>query len=252
MREANYLNLSEAEKSRKIYRIIAVERLYQLFERRENVLVRPSRWEDPFENFVLNSHARLPDGTLVRFGFNNDFYGQCWTLQTASDAMWRIYSPEANGVRIRTSVRKLARSLSSGLGEWAQVQAFIGKVRYLRDAELLDFANSVFAHGLDPVPLANTLLVKRKAFVHEREVRLLYFEKENSGTNELFPHSIDPHALIEQIMIDPRLPVDQVDNLKKEIRSKTSFKGPIERSLLYAPPTGMIFPIGSRSGISSA
>lgn len=243
MHEGNYLNLNEAGKLRHIYRIIPVKRLYQFFERRKNVLVRPSRWEDPFENFVLNSQARLPDGTLVRFGFNNDFYGQCWTLQTASDAMWRIYSPDADGVRIRTSVRKLARSLSGGLGEWAHVQAFIGKVRYLRDAELLDFANSVFAHGLDPVPLANTLLVKRRAFVHEREVRLLYLEKSDSGES-LFSYDVDPHELVEQIMIDPRLPLDKVADLKEEIERKTGFAGPIVRSLLYAPPEGMIFPIG--------
>jgi len=244
MQEGNYLNLGEAEKNLRIYRIISVERLYQLFERQQNVLVRPSKWEDPFENFVLNSQARLPDGTLVRFGFNNDFYGQCWTLQTASDAMWRIYSPGADSVRIRTSVRKLAESLSGGLGEWAHVQAFIGRVRYLRDKELLDFASNVFARGLDPVALANTLLVKRKAFVHEREVRLLYFEKENSGTSDLFPYTIKPHALIEQIMIDPRLPEDKVADLKQEIRKKTDFTGPIVRSLLYAPPEGMVFPIG--------
>lgn len=245
MQMGNYLNLDEAQKNLRVYRIISVKRLYELFSLRQNVLVRPSKWEDPFENFVLNARARMPDGTLVRFGFNNDFYGQCWTLQTASDAMWRIYSPEANGVRIRTTVSKLLQSLCAGLGDWAHVQAFIGKVQYLRDKELVDFANRVFAHGLDPRPLASTLLVKRKAFVHEREVRLLYFEKESGGTSDLFPYKIDPHSLIEQMMIDPRLPKDKAAELKREIKKKTGFKGPVERSLLYAPPEGMVFPIGA-------
>jgi hypothetical protein len=158
--------------------------------------------------------------------------------------MWRVYSPDAASVRIRTTVWKLAESLSGGLGEWAHVQSFIGKVRYLRDKELLDFANNVFARGLDPVPLASTLLVKRKAFVHEREVRLLYLEKDDSGTSDLFPYSVDPHALIEQVMIDPRLRRDKVAELKREIKKRTGFAGPIERSLLYAPPEGMVFPIG--------
>jgi hypothetical protein len=244
MYNGNYLNLDEREKDRRVYRILSIERLYQMFGRCENVLVRPSRWDDPFENFVLNSQARLPDGTMVRFGFNNDFYGQCWTLHTASDAMWRIYSRDSEGVRIRTSVRKLADSLSAGPGDWAHVQAFIGRVRYLRNNELLHFANTVFSLGLDAAALASTLLVKRKAFVHEREIRLLYFEKKDSGARDLFPYTINPHGMIEQIMIDPRLPKQRAAALKREIRKKTGFAGPIVRSLLYAPPEEMTFPIG--------
>lgn len=243
--QANYLNLTDNDKDRYVYRIISITRLYELFTKRENVLVRPAKWEDPFENFILNSKARLADGTLVRFGFNNDFYGQCWTLTATSDAMWRIYSPGSDSVRVRTTIRALAGSLSSGLGERAHVQAFVGRVRYLSDKKLLDFANNVFSNGLSPVALAKTLLVKRRAFVHEKEVRLLYFEKSNSSSEDLFRYSIDPHALIDQIMIDPRLPKDKIANLKQEIRDKTGFAGAIKHSMLYAPPDGMIFPIGA-------
>ena len=245
LNEENYLNLNETDKNRYVYRIISTARLYELFAKRENVLVRPSMWDDPFENFILNSRAKLSDGTVVQFGFNNSYYGQCWTLNQTSDAMWRIYSPNSDGVRIRTTIRKLASSLSGGLSQWATIQAFIGKVRYLRDKELIQFANHVFTSGLNSAALAKTLLVKRKAFRHEREVRLLYSENENNPANDLFRYSVDPHSFIDQIMIDPRLPSTEVSNLKKEIKSKTGFTGKILRSRLYAPPTGMIFPIGS-------
>ncbi len=161
----NILNMS-SDKELFVYQIISVNRLYELFTARENVLVRPSRWDDPFENFILKSRARLRDGTIVGFGFNNDFYGQCWTLKQASDAMWRIYSPKTDGVRIRTTVNKLLRSLSRELGEWAQVQCFVGKVRYLSDQQLKEFGNHVFADGLNPTSIAETLLVKRRAFDH--------------------------------------------------------------------------------------
>jgi len=229
-----------------VYRIISVDRLYELFTTRENVLVPPSRWDDPFENFILKSRARLRDGTIVEFGFNNDFYGQCWTLKQASDAMWRIYSPRSDGVRIRTTVRNLLNSLSHELGEWAHVQAFIGKVRYLSDRQLRKFGNSVFEDGLNPISIAETLLVKRRAFDHEKEVRLLYFEKTSSDgrMHDLYRYKVDPHALIDQIMIDPRLDKNEAEELKHTIRNKTGFTGDILRSLLYAPPEGMIFPIG--------
>jgi hypothetical protein len=245
MDDNNYLDLSEADKDRYVYRIISTARLYELFANHENVLVRPSMWEDPFENFILNAPAKLGDGTVVRFEFNNSYYGQCWTLTAASDAMWRIYSPNSDGVRIRTTIRKLATSLSYGLGQWAHIQAFIGKVQYLSDKALFQFANNVFVNGLNSTALARTLLVKRFAFKHERELRLLYSDNDNAPANNLFRYAIDPHALVDQIMIDPRLPSATVDVLKKQIRDTTGFKGSIKRSLLYALPKNMIFPIGN-------
>ncbi len=116
--------------------------------------------------------------------------------------------------------------------------------RRLTDKQLLGFAETVFADGLNPVALAETLLVKRKAFVHEKEVRLLYFEISNKPAGDVFHYRLNPNALVDQIMIDPRLPNDKANDLKEEIKDETGFTGAIRRSLLYAPPKGMIFPIG--------
>jgi hypothetical protein len=220
-----------------------LQRFYELFGNRQNVLVRPSKWEDPFENFILNAPARLSDGTIVSFGFNNDFYGQCWTKLTSSDALWRIYSPDKTSVRARTTVRKLLTTLQAPLSQCAHEQAFIGKVLYLGDKKLVEFGNKVFRDGLDSRALAETLLVKRVAFRHEREVRLLYSENDKAQ-KDIFAYPVDPHALIDQVMLDPRLLRTEVDAKKDEIRKRTSFKGRILHSLLYAPPKDMIFPIG--------
>ena len=241
----NYIGLSDVELDQYLYRIISVDRLVELFTNRQNVLVRPSQWDDPFENFVLKSQAKLSSGDVVTFDFNNDFYGQCWTTQKASDAMWRIYSPKSNGVRIRTTVRRLGDGLGKACGDWAHIQSFIGRVRYLKKKQMLDFANGVFANGLDATAFAKTLLVKRPAFRHEREVRLLYFEKENDRRgNNLFRYSIEPTELVDQVMIDPRLAKNDAAALKSEIKRRTGFGGQIKRSLLYAPPEGFIFPVG--------
>jgi hypothetical protein len=135
--------------------------------------------------------------------------------------------------------------LGKACGEWAHTQSYIGRVRYLKKKLMLDFANGIFANGIDPLSFAKTLLVKRPAFRHEREVRLLYFEKKNDRRgNDLFSYSIEPSDLIDQIMIDPRLAKDRAAVLKKDIQQKTGFRGPIRRSLLYAPPEGFIFPVG--------
>jgi hypothetical protein len=224
-----------------IYRIIPVNRLYELFDNKENVLPRPPKWEDPFENFILKSPVQISSGEVGNFAFHDDVYGQCWTLHKASDAMWRIYSPNKDAVRIRTTMEKLANSLSAGLGRWAHVQSFIGKVDYLFKAELKKFAETVFEDGLNPAAIARSLLVKRRAFRHEREIRLIYCERERvKHTDGLYRYAIDPHTLIEQIMVDPRLPKPKADQLKSEIRDQTGFQGELKRSFLYAPPKGFL------------
>ncbi|MGO7371741.1 DUF2971 domain-containing protein [Rhizobium leguminosarum] len=244
MDDKNTINLTGQDLDAHVYRVMPMKRFYELFGNKQNVLVRPSKWEDPFENFILNARARLSDGTIVSFGFNNDFYGQCWTKLTSSDALWRIYSPDRTGVRVRTTVRKLLTTLQAPLGEWAPEQAFVGKVLYLGDEKLVSFGNEVFREGLNSRALAETLLVKRIAFRHEREVRLLYFEKDK-GQEDTYAYAVDPHALIDQVMLDPRLLRADADAKKDEIRKRTGFKGTVLHSLLYAPPKDMIFPVGS-------
>jgi len=243
MNKKNFINLADNELDSHIYRVMPLKWFYELFSKKHNALVRPCKWEDPFENFILNAPARLSDGTCVTFEFNNDFYGQCWTKLTSSDALWRIYSPHKRGVRVRTTVRNLLASLQGPLGDWAHELAFVGKVLYLGDKKLVEFGNGVFRDGLDSRALAETLLVKRVAFRHEREVRLLYFEKDK-GQKDIYAYPVDPHTLIDQVMLDPRLSRSDAENKKAEICKRTGFKGKILRSLLYAPPKNMIFPIG--------
>jgi hypothetical protein len=109
MEFANYLNFSSLNRGMKLYRYIRLKRLYELFDDRVNVLVHPSKWDDPFENFVLNSQFTYPDGTSSGdIGLRLRMYGQCWTTASVSDALWRIYCPKEcgkiDGVRIRTTL----------------------------------------------------------------------------------------------------------------------------------------------------
>ncbi|WP_130536984.1 DUF2971 domain-containing protein [Thiomicrorhabdus indica] len=237
----NYLNLKDSELDQYIYRIISLDRLNQLFNEKVNVLVSPELWDDPFENFIMKSNVRFDDGTIANIDFSDDYYGQCWTLHKASDAMWRIYSNDKKSVRIRTTVRKLAESLSSTLGELKNVQSYIGKVEYLPNKGLMAFANTVLTGLPQPTSFAKTLLVKRPAFRHEKEVRLIYMDKDKKIDSKLFSYSIDPHELVDQIMIDPRLTKSEANEVKKQIISSTKFQGTIKRSLLYDLPEGMVF-----------
>lgn len=237
---------------RKLYRIMRFDHLLSLFRDKENVLVPPAKWDDPFENFVLKSPAIMPTGEVVEWGFREDFYGQCWTFHKASDAMWRIYSPggdgtppEGRGVRIRTTAETLLRSLAVAAGPHAPQQAFLGRVRYLTQDKMKDFGNRAIRLPLNAADFARTLLVKRLAFRHEREARLLFLADRHRDrlTEGRFHYPVNPHELVHQIMLDPRLTRDEAEALKAKIRAETQFEGPILHSGLYVLPEGFRFQI---------
>jgi hypothetical protein len=160
--------------------------------------------------------------------------------------MWRIYSGEKTGIRLRTTIRKALAGLSAWAGQKADHQAFVGRVKYLSARNLKRFGNSAIRIPFNEADFASTLLVKRLAFEHENEVRLLFLadrdDKIDKGT---FRYAVDPHSMNEQIMIDPRLERLAADELISRIRKETEFKGRILRSLLYATPTGFRFRINA-------
>jgi len=236
-----YVNIPQQERNYPAYRIISRERLYELFDKQKNTLIKLHKWEDPFENFILRLKGQLPNGEVVEFGQRHDFYGQCWTLRGNTDAMWRIYSTDKKSLRIKVRIRKLIETLApTVIGP-----VFVGKVRYLTTEGLLRWAKNVLRNAKSPDInlLARTVLVKRTAFSHEQEVRLLYFDPREEQPIT-FQYPVDPHTFIEEIVIDPRLSLAEIDRFIEEIRVKTGFRGKIAQSDLYAPPRELVIKLG--------
>lgn len=72
---------------------------------------------------------------------------------------------------------------------------------------------------------------------HEKEIRLIQLDWGNElPKNDIFSYEIDPHELITQIMIDPRIGYQEFEKIKNDIRKRTGYQGDIKRSLLYRLP----------------
>lgn len=243
-----YLNLDEADLKKYVYRTIPYERLVELFTTKKNTLVKPNLWEDTFENFILKSKLINESGSEIEYDIHNRMYGQCWTLENSSDAMWRIYSSDKGSVRIRTTIKQLLDSLFISTIDRAQCIHCIGKVEYLTGSKLIKKAKKTFTHHgrITFGKLFSSLLLKRRAFRHENEVRLIFCDwSEQAGKENLFKYKIEPNELISQIMIDPRVSYDDFLKLEKKIRRDTGFEGSIKRSLLYRLPETITFNIQS-------
>jgi hypothetical protein len=231
MERQNYLNFDEPFLDKPVYRYMKLDKFFKLFDERQNVLSHPRKWDDPFENFILNAEVK-------DFEFRDRVYGQCWTVERRSDALWQIFCGKAQGVRIRTTLRRLGATFSRTLSQPDRHHAFIGKVKYLSDRKLFGAGRSIMDR-VDPEGIARSLLMKRNAFRHEAEVRLVYRKTLGKPAEDgLFPYPVDPDGLIDQVMIGPRFQPVEASKLRRKIRDRTGYKGEILYSLLYSKPKG--------------
>lgn len=234
-----YLNIKESEFDDHIYRIISYDRFLEIFDSCKNTLVKPKLWEDTFENFTLKSKLRYPDGSEIALDTHERLYGQCWTTSKASDAMWRLYSPDKRSVRIRTTIDKLLTSIDIANVDAAMTESCIGKVKYLSESKITSQAKKAFSNNgqMSFGNLFRSLLVKRKAFSHEKETRLIHLDWGfKLPSEDIYKYEIEPHELITQVMIDPRISYEEFKNIKIDIETKTGYQGDIKRSLLYRLP----------------
>src|SRR5437879_318987 len=190
-----------------IYRIHKQRYLKELLSGK---LVVPAtrRWGDPYENLISwCCYEVIGDDKRIKQVFlGNDrlpTFGQCWSTVPESDAMWRIYSDvdkdrsldssfsDHEGVRLRTTARKLVNALARGMGGGHANQCFICSVKYMEQEELRAYVVDTVGTYRDKafggiMGHADALLLKRTPFAHEREVRLLYIDAERKFEKQEF------------------------------------------------------------------
>jgi len=118
-------------------------------------------------------------------------------------------------------------------------ESCIGKVKYLSESKITSQAKQAFSNDgqMSFGNLFRSLLVKRKAFSHEKEIRLIHLDWGfKLPSEDIYKYEIEPHELITQVMIDPRISYEEFKDIKTDIETKTGYQGDIKRSLLYRLP----------------
>jgi hypothetical protein len=239
MKDDNILGITKLDEP--IYRIYTKHWFLDLLKSGKNGLVKLRTWDDPFENFFLRSEVIDTSGAKISLeSLAEDWYGQCWTQNADTDAMWRIYSPAKDGIKVRTTIRKLFDSFYDAADGYAAMKFLIGKVAYQTEAQIAAFMGKTtftdIAFGGQATGFAKLLCIKREAFVHENEVRLLFHDldpKRGKGVAALF--DFDVNAICDEVVLDPRLEAAKFAALKAEIVA-AGCKLPIVQSTLYQVP----------------
>lgn len=114
-----------------LYRYMTFNQFVSLVEQRKFYLTRIQNWEDTWELPSFSIPTKIETGEITYDSKMGEkyLYGSCWTRLGESDAMWRIYAPQRDGIMIKTTVKKFEtlEQLSNG---------YISTVYYYND--LLD------------------------------------------------------------------------------------------------------------------
>lgn len=153
----------------KLYRYVSFESFIDIMQSKKLTLIHPTLFEDPKELWAYKKYSKLLPFSIDNFKILQtkekisklqmcNTYLQCWTKShIESDAFWRIYSHNKHSLRI-----------SIDLDDVQLLDNIIcGEVNYLDD---LNDISEKFDHIEHP---ENLYLVKRNAFNHENEVRLI-------------------------------------------------------------------------------
>jgi hypothetical protein len=209
-----------------LYRIASFDRVVSILKDKQMFFARPSSWEDPHETVLDHPSAKK-------------IFAQCWCMKSTSDAMWRIYSPDTLGVRIGTTRARLKAELETA--KKAKIVRYMMRdVAYHEPAKFraeIKAARAALADDARLETAASTLFLKRAAFSHEDEVRVVAnsrTEVADDAKGMFVP--VDPSRLIRSILFDSRAKQAFVDAFTHYIQDELGFEGEIGRSVLYDQP----------------
>lgn len=242
--EENHKDFFEKE----IYQILPIKYLVKILTKGTIRFMNIVKfWHDPYELFMLKQNISI-DGIPFKDVHKErlqKYYGQCWSLTRNSDAMWRIYSYNFNGVRIKTTVGKMIKALNQTRG--MTVGPYFGKVKYLTKEEIFGWLESSLSEGSGQLESVfdDSLFIKRKEFEHENEMRFVLYLSElktevfnrlgetcDNVHDDFVDLEVDPFKFIDEIAFDPRLNAEDFSDWKNML-STISGNIPIVQSDLY-------------------
>lgn len=152
-----------------LYRYIGLDSFVNMVQNQALHFVLPSMWEDPAETFAYEELlGRQSDPLMIALlaAIKHKIYAQCWTRLSESDAMWRIYSYGNRALRIRINAENIA------------LLPDIQRIDVIYEDDVEKAFASVDKENEWQIAWA----IKRSAFSHEQEVRLIqWYRFEDEG-----------------------------------------------------------------------
>lgn len=245
------INCSEEIIEKSIYRVFEIEHLLEWFKTGKVAFCRPDKWEDPWEAFLFRKAFYFNKDNRGFIPYHKLCYAQCWTLNDKdSDLIWKLYSPNKNGVRVEISINKMYEQITSSNEfinyhhDFHKPECFMGLVEYLEKKEVKTPNQKIKKYLNNDIKTMNKCRIEKSIieilfrkiteYTHENEFRIVFstnnFDEICSNTPKLFHFTVNPFETIKEVLFDPRMDENLVNCYKTFLRSRYNFNKKIEQS----------------------
>ena len=246
-----WLGEKKSTQTHVLYKYMNVKYAIEFLRTGHFLITEPSAWSDPYERrFYTADYSNIE-------GFKpHRIYCTCFTQKCSNEAAWRMYSSKNTGIASRTIrfefrrsalLQALDRGLSSG-------RIYLGNASYDYTSKQIDGLHlkksPLYQKYFDSFSLdkfLNLLLIKRKAFEYEQEVRMFLIEEDAGDiwdemgieVNEkqfLAFHTEIMKQMIKSISVDPICDDLEYNMIKTSIMSVFPYTRCIKHGLYKSKP----------------
>lgn len=173
----NFYHIGMPIRTKCLYKFMSLSSLQKSLEDNTLLFRQPDEWHDPFESRFYRANYQNH-----HINFNTHVYACCVTKRENNEAAWRMYSEDYINnpcVELCLSIGQVRKYIEDFVKEH-NASVYEGKVNYeLKDNEICSLHhmdnlhyNTYFA-PINKEKYLNLLLLKRKAFEYEDEIRYL-------------------------------------------------------------------------------
>jgi hypothetical protein len=225
-----------------LYRIITLDRFLD-FENDQMVFVSPSKWSDPYEKAFLEANYNFQGNVYqhpLKTSNGYKLFAQCWTENIQTEAMWKVFAPNGDGVMIKLEANNLIKILEE-ISKKGSYDFYIGKALY-EDVEHIYRMKQENGVWMDIAEknlserVLSLLLKKRMPFQSENEIRVMAVKRNGHNKRHYISLKVsDLLRYVEYLKFDPRMG----EKLFKFTQEALNIKYPnlnIHKSRLYTNP----------------
>lgn len=188
-----------------IYKYMPISTAEQCLKYNSIRFHEPSQWNDPFEKLYYTAKY---DNVMPNQAFDTHMYACCLTTKKDCEAAWRMYTENTDKnpcVQFKIMIGQFRKYAEKHI-QRKKGSLYEGLVYYqLKDDEILHLYRKgnpkykLFFENFDKTRYLNLLLLKRKFFQYEEEIRFMiqspYFEFKNSSFDVKIPWSLCLHSV---------------------------------------------------------
>lgn len=218
----NLVGIGDRIYSRLIYKYMPFSTALICLENNTIRFTVPSEWPDPFEKLYYQANYK---NVLQGGDFRRDFLACCLTIAENCEAAWKIYTNDYENdpcVQFKIGIKQFRKCIDDYANN-NKIKVYEGKVSYdLSDSMIYEISKKSnklyfkFFNDFDMEKYLNLLLLKRKFFAYEDEIR--YFAQEEAFSGARFIDFNIPWCYcLKSVTLPPLSDFKKIKQFKQEV-----------------------------------